>query len=130
MRVPGEAGDAAAEGVDPLGFKDEECGHRRPVAVADVEAAVDGGAEQKRDGEAENVGGGVAAEVGFVAEFAPELGGPAFHAVRQGRCGGFDRRVLEEVKGGEDQHLEGAAGEDHLGAADGVVQSTRGSSPR
>jgi len=104
-----------------LRFEDEQASHGRPVAIADVEEAVDGGAEKKGDGKAESVGDGVVCGVEFVAE----VGEKHAHAKACGErwCGGFGGVMAEEVEGGEDEHLERAAGEDHGGAADGVVDA-------
>jgi hypothetical protein len=38
-----------------------------------VEVAIDGGAEEEREGEAERVGGGLVCGVEFVAKACPEL---------------------------------------------------------
>jgi len=121
-----EAGDASAKCGGPLGFEDEKGGHGQPVAVADVEVAIDGGAEQQRDGHADGVGGGVAGEVDLVAEADPELAGAGLEAGEEwwssgfGFGGGVKDEVVEE---GVDEHYEGAAEQDHGGASDGEVQA-------
>jgi len=121
-----EAGDASAEGGGPLGFEDQKGGHGQPVAVADVEVAIDSGAEQQGDGHADGVGGGVAGEADLVAEAAPKLAGAGLEAGEErwpggfGFGGGVKDEVVEE---GVDEHDESAAEQDHGGASDGEVQA-------